>query len=144
MHISIIPNHVHIHIYCLLSFQNFKKEISAAFQVYIQNICNCTVTLTNTNLICINASSALYTVQIMDDQDFPISAFIYELLEIILMNNGIDLEIARLQAWTSGEDTQSGVDNDDEKSCNWHPLLYAFLAIFFVVIVLFISYNGYR
>ena len=80
----------------------------------------------------------------MDDQDFLISAFIYELLEIILMNNGIDLEIARLQTWTSEDDTQSGVDNDDEKSYDWHPLLYAFFAIFFVVIVLFISYNGYR
>ena len=52
------------------------------------------VTLTNTNLICVNASRGLYTVQIMDNQSSLVSMFIYELLENITMNNGIDLEVA--------------------------------------------------
>ena len=126
-------------------FQNFKKKISAAFKAYIQDICNCSVTLTNANLICVNASSALYTVQIMDNQSSLVSMFIYELLEIITMNNGIDLEVAIIKTWTTAENaTVTDDDDNDQSSYDWHYLLYSFLAILSVVIIVLLFYNSYR
>ena len=126
-------------------FQNFKKKISAAFEAYIQDICNCSVTLTNANLICVNASSALYTVQIMDNQSSLVSMFIYELLEIITMDNGIDLEIAIIKTWTTAENaTVTDDDDNDQSSYDWHYLLYSFSAILSVVIIVLLFYNSYR
>ena len=136
-----------LHIHANVSFQNFKKEISAAFEAYIQDICNCSVTLTNANLICVNASSALYTVQIMDNQSSLISMFIYELLEIITMNNGIDLEVAIIKTWTTAENaTVTDDDDNDQSSYEWHYLLYSFSAILLlsVVIIVLLFYNSNR
>ena len=126
-------------------FQNFKKEISAAFEAYIQDICNCSVTLTNANLICVNASSALYTVQIMDNHSSLVSMFIYELLEIITMDNGIDLEVAIIKTWTTAENaTVTDDDDNDQYSYDWHYLLYSFSAILSIVIMVLLFYNSYR
>ena len=57
--------------------------------------------LTNANLICINATSAFYTVQ-LTNQNSTVSAFIYELLDLIVMNNGIDLGIAVIATYMDG------------------------------------------
>ena len=103
------------------------------------------VTLTNTNLICVNASRGLYTVQIMDNQSSLVSMFIYELLEIITMNNGIDLEVAIIKTWTTAENaTVTDDDDDNQSSYDWHYLLYSFLAILSVVIMVLLFYNSYR
>ena len=103
------------------------------------------MTLTNANLICVNASSALYTVQIMDNQSSLVSMFIYELLEIITMNNGIDLEVAIIKTWTTAENaTVTDDDDNDQSSYDWHYLLYLFSAILSVVIIVLLFYNSYR
>ena len=126
-------------------FQTFKKEVSTAFEAYIQDIYNISVTLTNANLICVNAKSALYTVQLMDNQSSLVSMFIYELLEIITMNNGIDLKVAIIKTWTTAENaTVTDDDSNTEYSYDWHYVLYSILAVFSVVIVVFIFYNCYR
>ena len=103
------------------------------------------VTLINANLICVNVSRALYTVQIMDNQSSLVSMFIYELLEIVTMNNGIDLEVAIIKTWTTGEDAAvTDNDDDDQSSYDWHYLLYSFSAILSVVIIVLLFYNSYR
>ena len=124
-------------------FQKFKTTISAALEEYIQEICNCTVVLTNANLICINASSAFYTVQ-LTNQNSVISAFIFELLDFIIMNNGIDLGIAIIRTWTTMEEITNDSDDNEKNSTNWHILLYLLLAMFFTLLILFISYSCYR
>ena len=137
--------YIYIYIYINVSFQNFKKKISTAFEAYIQGIYNCSVTLTNANLICVNTSSALYTVQIMDNQSSLVSMFIYELLEIITMNNGIDLEVAIIKTWTTAENATVTDDDDNyQSSYDWHYLLYSFSAILSVVIIVLLFYNSYR
>ena len=136
--------HIHMHTNVYI-FQNFKKEVSTAFEAYIQDIYNISVILTNANLICVNASSALYTVQLMDNQSSLVAMFIYELLEIITMNNGIDLEVAIIRTWTTTQSATVTDDNDDiEYSSDWHLVLYTILAVLSVVIVVFIFYNCYR
>ena len=123
-------------------FQKFKTEISAALEEYIQEICNCTVVLTNANLICINATNAFYTVQ-LTDQNSAISTFIFELLNFIIMNNGIDLGIAIIRTWTTMDEITNNNDSDNNAT-NWHILLYSLLAMLFTLLILFISYNFYR
>ena len=107
-------------------FQGFKTAISAALEEYIQEICNCTVVLTNANLICINATSAFYTVQ-LTNQNSAIPAFIFKPLDF---NNGIDLGIAIIHTWTTmeeipndGDDINNGAGSD-RNATNWHILLY--------------------
>ena len=100
------------------------------------------VTLTNANLICVNASSALYTVQIMDNQSSLVSNYV---LENITMDNGIDLEVAIIRTWTTAENTTVTDDDDnDQSSYDLHYLLYSFLAILSVVIIVLLFYNSYR
>ena len=136
-----VAAYVHMYIIILNVFQNFKMEISAAFEEYIHEICNCTVTLTNANLICINATSAFYTVQ-LTSQNSTISAFIYELLDLIVINNEIDLGIAVIRTWTVREENTN--DDSDKNASDWHPLLYSLLAMLFALCILFISYNCCR
>ena len=107
------------------------------------------MTLTNANLICVNASSALYTVQLMDNQSSLVSMFIYELLEIITMNNWIDLKVAIIKTWTAVQNTTVGSADDDddsntEYSYDWHCVLYSILAALSVVIAVLILYNCHR
>ena len=125
-------------------FQKFKTAISAALEEYIQEICNCTVVLTNANLICINATSAFYTVQ-LTNQNSAIPAFIFELLDFIIMNNGIDLGIAIIRTWTTTEEIINDSDDSDKNSTYyWHILSYSLLAMVFTLLILFIPYSCYR
>ena len=124
----------------LLIFQNFKAEISTELEAYIQDICNCTVTLTNANLICVNATSALYTIQ-LTDQNSTLSIFLYELLNVLIMNDGINLDIAIIRTWTVMEEYTDNSSNKNASS-DWH--LYLLLTIIFILLVYFISYSYYR
>ena len=124
-------------------FQKFKTTISAALEEYIQEICNCTVVLTNANLICINATSAFYAIQ-LTNQNSAISAFIFELLDFIIMNNGIDLGIAIIRTWTTREEITNDSDDSDKNSTHWHTLSYSLLAMVFTLLILFIPYSCYR
>ena len=117
-----------------ISFQSFKEEVTAAFEAYIQDICNCTVTLTNANLVCTNASSGFYTVQFLD-QSLLISTFVYELLKIATMNNGIDLGVAVIRMWPVKVDN-SPTDDSDDVSFNWHHILRSLYALVIVSVVL--------
>ena len=115
-------------------FQGFKTAISTALEEYIQEICNCTVVLTNANLICINATNAFYTVQ-LTNQNSAIPAFIFEPLDFI-MNDGIDLGIAIIHTWTTmndGDDINNGTGSD-RNAINWHILLYLLFPMLFTFI----------
>ena len=88
----------------------------------------------------------------MDNQSSLVSMFIYELLEIITMNNGIDLKVAIIKTWTTAENTTvaSADDDDDDDNSNteysydWHCVLYSILAALSVVIAVLILYNCHR
>ena len=83
----------------------------------------------------------------MDNQSSLVSMFIYELLEIITMNNGIDLEVTIIKTWTTAENaTVTDDDDNDQSSYDWHYLLYSFLAILLlsVVIIILLFYNSNR
>ena len=61
------------------------------------------------------------------------------------MDNGIDLEVAIINTWTTAENaTVTDDDNNDQYSYDWHYLLYSFSAILFVVIIVLLFYNSYR
>ena len=124
----------------LLIFQNFKAEISTKLEVYIQDICDCTVTLTNANLICINATSALYTIQ-LTNQNSTLSTFLYELLNVLIMNNGINLDIAIIRTWTVMEEYSDNSSNKNPSS-DWK--FYLLLTTLFTLLACFISYSYYR
>ena len=124
----------------LLIFQNFKAEISTKLEVYIQDICDCTVTLTNANLICINATSALYTIQ-LTNQNSTLSTFLYELLNVLIKNNGINLDIAIIRTWTVMEEYSDNSSNKNPSS-DWQ--LYLLLTTLFTLLACFISYSYYR
>ena len=84
----------------------------------------------------------------MDNQSSLVAMFIYELLEIITMNNGIDLEVAIIRTWTTAQNaTVASTDDDNSNtkySYDWHCVLYSILAVFSVVIAVFIIYNFHR
>ena len=124
----------------LLIFQNFKAEISTKLEVYIQDICDCTVTLTNANLICINTTSGLYTIQ-LTNQNSTLSTFLYELLNVLIMNNGINLDIAIIRTWTVMEEYSDNSSNKNPSS-DWQ--LYLLLTTLFTLLACFISYSYYR
>ena len=81
----------------------------------------------------------------MDNQSSLVSMFIYELLEIITMNNGIDLEVVIIKTWTTAENaTVTDDDDNDQSSYDWHYLLYSFSAILSIVTMVLLFYNSYR
>ena len=78
--------------------------------------------------------------------DSMLSTFIHELLDILIMNNGIDIGIAKIYAWNQEmpkEVLEQNLDDDDSEkgSFEWH---YSFLIVFSIAVLLIILYCGYR
>ena len=81
------------------------------------------------------------------DEDSLTIIFIYDLLDIITMNNTIDLGVAIIQRWHNETIKRNDItidEDNDENSFDWHPILYTLLAILLGVLIILTSYKCYK